>query len=71
MATYYNQEVRVRGRLLSVSFRYGSYNGASVKKGKPLKITKDVRARIMKALNRPHKERERYEIHEALSRMDE
>jgi len=69
MAWYYNQDVRVCGRLVTVLFRYGSYNGASVKSGKPLKFTRDVKARIFKALNRPHKERERDEIEEGIMSM--
>lgn len=69
MAWYYNQDVRVCGRLVTVSFRYGSYNGARVVSGKPLKITRDVEARIFKALNRPHKERERAETERAIMSM--
>lgn len=66
MAWYYNQEVRVCGRLVTVSFRYGSYNGAQVKSGKPLQFTKGVKARIFRALSRPHKEREREGIERSM-----
>lgn len=66
MAWYYNQEVRIRGRLVSVSFRYGSYNGARVIEGKPLKFTRGVKRAIAKALNRPHKAKERTAIEDAI-----
>lgn len=36
MACYCGVEVRYRGRLISVGFRYCIYNGADVKKGKSL-----------------------------------
>lgn len=36
MACYCNREVRVMGRLLEVTFRYGSFMDAKVVKGKPL-----------------------------------
>ncbi len=69
MAWYYNQEVRVRGRIVSVSFRSGAYNGASVQKGKPLTFTRSVKRAIRKALNRPHKAKERADIEHAIQSM--
>lgn len=66
MAWYYDQEVRVRGRRVSVSFRYGCYNGARVIEGKPLKFTRGVKRAISKALNRPHKTKERAAIEDAI-----
>lgn len=36
MACYCNREVRTRGRLLEVTFRYGSFMDAKVVKGKLL-----------------------------------
>ena len=69
MAWYYNQDVRVCGRLVTASFRYGSFMAAKVKSGKPLMFTPDVKARIFKALNRPHKEQERAEIERAIMSM--
>lgn len=67
MAWYYNQDVRVCGRIVTVTFRYGSYMGSRVTSGKPLKLTKSVRERIFRALNRPHKERQRERIEESIA----
>jgi hypothetical protein len=67
MAWYYDQEVRVCGRVVSVSFRYGSFNGARVVSGKPLAFTRRVKKAIKHALNRPHKVREREAIEEAIT----
>lgn len=36
MACYCNANVRYRGRLIEVTFRYGSFQNAEVIKGKPL-----------------------------------
>jgi hypothetical protein len=36
MACYCPREVRYRGRLVSVTFRYGIFQDAKVKRGKPL-----------------------------------
>lgn len=36
MACYCNREVRYRGRLIEIMFRYGSFMTARIVKGKPL-----------------------------------
>lgn len=41
MACYCPREVRYRGRLVSVTFRYGIFQDAVVKKGKPLPLIGD------------------------------
>lgn len=61
MAWYTNQSVRVMGRLINVSFRYGSFNGMHVEKGKPLPQTKQIENKVQKLLNRPCMRKEREE----------
>ncbi|MEK7584430.1 MAG: hypothetical protein AAB490_04235 [Patescibacteria group bacterium] len=36
MACYCSYKVRYRGRLVEIGLRYGCYNGAIVREGKPL-----------------------------------
>jgi len=53
MAWYGSVTVRYRGRLVNVSLRYGSYNGARVAKGKPLDFNPEAEEyRITKLLKR-------------------
>lgn len=66
MAWYYDQNVRVCGRIVTVTFRYGSYMSSRVTSGKPLKLTKSVKERIFRALDRTHKVRARERIEESI-----
>lgn len=52
MATYCNETVQYRGRLVEVSFRYECYNGMYVAKGKPLEFTSRDRRKVLQILRR-------------------
>lgn len=66
MAWYYNQEVKIKGRVIDVSLRYGCYNGARVVKGKPLTIDKKIETKILRLLERPHMQAEREKLEEMI-----
>lgn len=50
MATYYHYEVRFRGRLVNVCFRYTLYHGAYVVRGKAMRFSLSDRNRLVKKL---------------------
>ena len=55
MAWYCGEEVRYRGRLVYVSFRRDSYQGARVVKGKPLVFSRRDERKIKRILRRQGK----------------